>query len=213
MKKFTIVLFSFVLILCVGLGCANKLSLAESVTELQSELYAGQSQSYNLKASYGYKTQNGEKVYHLTVKMSDKTQDNATYTLSLNHNGESYQTTFALNPVSDCLTAKIEVENLTQKTFDVTIYASSSSETVTLSSILPSDTADYTTALNSLLKSQSALISNYCDGEVFTGKIVMRILVKDGLAYWYVGLENERGVKALLIDGKTLEVLAIRDIF
>ncbi len=214
MKKIALTFCLLFLVSCCFLsGCKDTPSLYGYVYELQSDVFEGQSQNYNLKAVYGYKTEN-EKIYRLTIKMVGKEADNATYTLSLDYGGKNYRTEFALNPVTGNLTAKLEIEDFTAKEFSVTVTYSSEIESVTLKSLLPSDCADPKTAVDSLFKSQTDLIANYYDGETFNGKIVMRALVKNDKPYWYVGLEKPSGdVKALLVDGISLEVLAIRDIF
>ena len=57
-------------------------------------------------------------------------------------------------------------------------------------------------------------LKNYCDEKGnFNAEIALRVLVKDNHPYWYVGLSNTSGTKALLLDGFSGEVLAVKDIF
>lgn len=196
-------------------GCVKTQTLTSFLTELQADVLEGKSENFDLKAAYGFKVEDNERVYTLTVKLIGKESDNAAYTLSFSHGGMAYKSTFALNPVTDSLTAKIEFPNFTDNELTVNVSAASHAESVTLKSVKPDGTADYSDALDSLLTSQSALIDNYRDANGdFVGKIHQRLIVKNGKAYWYVGLVNSSDdVKALLVDGSTLEVLAIRDIF
>lgn len=216
MKKISVctalLTFTFALFLC---GCVKTQTLTSFVTELQSDVLEGKSENFNLKAAYGFNLENNERVYMLTVKLIGKESDNAAYTLSFSHGGVTHKSTFSLNPVTDSLTAKIELPNFTDNELIVNVSAASHTESVTLKSVKPDGTAEHAYALDSLLLSQPALIDNYRDANGnFVGEIHQRLIVKNGKAYWYVGLVNSSDdVKALLVDGATLEVLAIRDIF
>ena len=144
-----------------------------------------------------------------------KETDAATYTLSFNCDGETYDATFKLNPVKNSLTASIEIADFTEKEFTVTVRSSSSSEQVTLKSTLPNGPLSFSDALLHLQKDQEKLISHYFDQDGnFNAELYMRVIVKDELPYWYVGFAsgNEQ-LKALLVDGINGEVLAIREIF
>lgn len=216
MKK--IKLLSIVLLVFLSLsifGCGKAQSLAPFVTELQSTVMHGEDGDCVLKAVYGYKTENGERAYYLTVKLIGKETDNATHTLNFTYLGKDYSVNFSLNPVTDTLTAKIRLSDYDGKPLTVKVTTASTVHTVTLTPLAPDGTADYITAVDSLLKSQPALIDLYRDEYgIFTGSIRARILVKDGAPYWYIGLVSQNGnEKALLVNGLTLEVLAVRDIF
>ncbi len=217
MRKFALILLSFILLfsLCLS-GCGKTPTLFDYVYELREDVFEGESASYKLKCSYGFKTdENGEKIYALTFKLLDKEQDNATYSLDFTYGENELYKDFKFNPVTSTLTAVAEVENFTEKELTVKVSGASVSEEVILKSILPADTASAQTAINSLESSQTELINSYRDENgSFLGKISARVLVKNGKAYWYVGLYKPNGdLKAFLIDGKTLDVLAIRDIF
>ena len=82
-----------------------------------------------------------------------------------------------------------------------------------MKSTLPKGTISYKKALEYLQKNQSELVKSYYDDGEFKAEICMRVLVKDNHPYWYIGLTNSTNTKALLIDGFSGEVLAIRDIF
>ena len=220
MKKLKIlsVILTFSLILSLSTfsyGCQNKQTLAPFVTEVQSIVMQGENDTHKLKAVYGYKTENGARAYYLIVKLLEKHTDNATYTLNFDYADKSYSVNFTLNPVTNTLTAKVRLDGFTQNSLSVKVSASSSSHQITLNSIIPENACDYVTAVDSLLVSQPALIDLYRDeyGN-FNGSIKARILVKNDKPYWYIGLINANGnEKALLVDGISLEVLAIRDIF
>ena len=82
-----------------------------------------------------------------------------------------------------------------------------------MQSIIPKGTISYVKALECLNKSQPQLIKAFSNEDGFNAEIYARIIVKNDKAYWYIGLAggNNR-LKALLVDGKTCEVLAVREI-
>ena len=213
LKFLTVVLSLFLSVF--PFGCNSKQTLAPFVTELQSTVMQAESGEIKLKAVYGFKTENGKHAFYLTVKLIGKETDNATYTLNFSYGGKNYSDAFKLNPVTNTLTVKTRLDDFDCKPLPVTVSWASTSEALTLTPLAPDGTVDYITAVDSLLVSQSALIDLYRDefGN-FNGSIKARILVKDGKPYWYIGLISANGnEKALLVDGISLEVLAIRDIF
>ena len=119
------------------------------------------------------------------------------------------------NPVTHALTAAIEVDNFTEKEFSVNVISSGKTETVKLKSILPDDTLTSSAALKSLTENQAELIDNFTDPDGnLKAELYMRVLVKDQKPFWYVGIASGNDqLKALLVDGVTGEVLAIREIF
>ncbi|MBE7087457.1 MAG: hypothetical protein E7369_04065 [Clostridiales bacterium] len=214
MKRILVVVLCFVGCCCLSFGgCKSTVNLGDYLTELQSDIFYGESEDFKVKASYGFKTENGKKVHLFTVKLLDRETDNATYYLRFNLDKE-YSSKFSLNPVSNSLTAKIEVLPFDQKELVVTVSVDSKRVDVVLRSIIPDGTVDYLSALNSLNETQPQLIENYKDenGDLVL-EISMRVLCKDEKAYYYVGLTKNNDLKALLIDGESLEVLAIRSIF
>ena len=223
MKKFLSIFIAVISILSIFLfGCTKVNPLISAVSELRCDLFEGSGEHFNLKACYGFKetpfnndAKVSEKVYALTFRLSDKETDGATYTVSLYFDEKNYKADFKLNPVTDCVTAFIEIDGFNQKEFAVTVSSGGTSENIILSSIVPDGTIDYKTALDYLLSNQSELIKVYTDNDGnFNAEIYARIVVKNGAPYWYVGIASGEGnLKALLIDGFTGETLAIREIF
>ena len=223
MKKFLSVFITVITILSIFLfGCTKVNPLISAVSELRSDLFEGTGEHFTIKACYGFKeapfnndASVGEKAYLLTFRLMDKETDGATYSLTLDFDGKNYKTDFKLNPVTDTVTAFIEIESFNQKEFTVTVSSGGTSEEITLTSIVPDGAIDYKTALDFLLNNQSELVNAYTDEEGnFTAEIYARIVVKNGAPYWYIGIASGNGnLKALLIDGFTGETLAIREIF
>ncbi len=224
MKKRLLFIPFLLLLSCAFLfcSCAPVNPLYDLVSELRLNLYHGESQNYSIKAHYGFREEPyennakiGKKVHKLTFKLLDKYSDDATYSLSFTFNSTPYKSTFKLDPISSSLIASVEVENFNLDEFKIYLTTSSTSEIITLKSILPENTIDYKTALDSLYQNQRTMIDGFCDQNgVYNLEIRERITVKDGAPYWYVGLAGGfDNLKALLIDGLNGEILAIREIF
>ena len=119
-------------------ACAKPFSLEPFISELRSCIYEGQSQTYSLKASYGFKEQPfendgtvGDKVYSLTFKLLDKESDESSYTLYFGHDGVEYNAPFKFNPLTNTLTCYLEIIGFDLKEFSVDIHSASDVETVT----------------------------------------------------------------------------------
>ena len=222
MKKSIFVLISLLTFLCFFSACAAPFSLVPFVSELRSDIFIGSSENFNVKASYGFKetpfsndAKVGIKIDQMTFRLLDSETDVSEHLLCLTFNGASYKSAFKFDPVSHTMLATINVDGFNLKEFDVEIRTASTVEKVKMKSIVPEGTIDYKTALDFLAKNQPELINNYrTDGNNFSGEIYVRIVVKNDKSYWYVGLASGNdNLKALLIDGKSGEVLAIREIF
>lgn len=222
MKKFFLFLIVFTCFTLSFSACKQDNILLSNVSEARYNLYQGQSQNFSIKAGYGFKEtpfindgKVGKTINVLSFKLLDKEVDDTTYTLQFDFNQTEYKGVFKLNPITSTVTCEIEVDNFDLKEFTVKISSGAESESVVLKSTVPDTAISYSTALDYLVKNQSSLISHYTDTNGnFHAEIYMRILVKDGSPYWYVGLASGKDkLKALLIDGISGETLAIREIF
>lgn len=218
-KKLKLLSIFFCIFILFGSSCQKVNPLYEAVNELRSNLFYGESQDYKLEACYGFTTtvnaDLSEKVYALTFRLIEKEVDQANYSISMVYNEKDYSANFKLNPITHTLTARIEIENFSEKEFSVSMKKAEDCQTLTLCSTLPDGAISYKTALDHLSEKQSDLIKSYTDENGnFTAKICARIIVKNQKPYWYVGFTSANGdLKALLIDGITGETLAIREIF
>lgn len=221
MKKIIVLFLTFLtLVSCGFTACAEECELVKFVSEAKTDLFYGESSTYKLKCGYGFsetvKKEDGKvssTAYYLNFKLLN-VSDNAEYLLTVRYGDVQKDGYFSVSPVSGYLTAKIQADNFVAENFTVTISSGGTEEQISMVSILPEGVVDYKTVLSSLCESQKTLIDSYRnDYGVFEGEIHVRIIVKDDKAYWYVALINGEGVKkALLMDGITCEVKAIRDI-
>ena len=226
MKRFFLVLCMFLSLTLTlsGCDCSSKkdIDYLNYVSELRSNVYQGKSQDYNLKASYGYKEfpyindgKIGKKQEILTFELLDITNLDITYFLTFSHNECNYEKQFVLNNHQSVLTCEVEIKDFNTQNFTVSVGTLNEKQAVVLKSIVPDKSLDYKGAINSLIKNQPSLLEGYKnqDGE-FCAEIYARILVKEGKAYWYIGIANgENSLKALLIDGANGEILAVREVF
>lgn len=220
MKKFFIV-FLVVILSFSFVSCSKKKQdLSPFISELRSNVFEGKSQTFTIKSTYGFRetpfNKDGkvkEKVYLLTFKLLGEVSEQTTYTISFELNNKSYSSEFKLNPVSHTLSASIEVQNFNKNQFSVNVSNGAESQTIVLSSLLPKGTINYQTALSKLEKSQPELIKSFSNNDGFNAEIHLRVIVKDGKSYWYVGFAQPDRLKALLLDGKTGKVLAMREVF
>ena len=210
----------FCIITMLFSGCSSKTTLDEYVSELRSNYYESVDSDLSITAGYGYteKTPNldgniTQKTYALIFRLKDNPNENITYNISLNFNGKEYKETFKLNAVSHTLSAILPVEGFNLSEFEVVLSYSSTNKVIKMKSTLPDGTISHSKALEYLQKHQSQLVNSYYAGGKFCAEISLRVLVKDNHPYWYIGMSNDKGTKALLIDGFSGEVLAVRDIF
>lgn len=224
MKKVLSIIFCCILsIFCLfSVGCKKTISLADYLCELRHLVYEGQTEDYHLRAYYGFKEKEynsdgkaTKPVYILTFRLLDKATDDCTYYLWLDYNGTHYEQQFKLNPTSHTLTCQIEIKGFNAQSFTVQVGTLDSKVEITFNSVIPKGTISYLDALTQLQKQQQELLKNYNDQSGnFNGEIALRLIVKDGKSYWYVGLYSSDGkLKALLIDGFNGQVLAIRNVF
>ncbi len=218
-KVFTVILLIF---LSLSLfACKQQDGLYPFVSDLRSNAYQGQSGELTVKGGYGFREtpfvndgKVGNCAYALTLKLVGKETSQASFTASLDFNNQKYSAPFKLNPVTHSLVAVIEIENFDQTEFNLYLTCGDETQTITMRSIVPSQTISYQKALACLEQSQPQLIKAYSDAEGnFNAEIYARIIVKNDKAYWYVGIASGKdNLKALLIDGANGEVLAIREI-
>ena len=221
-KRIT-VLFVMCISFCIVFSACSKVNpLYERVSELRSDLFLGEGENFTLSACYGFKetpylndANVNDKIYCLNFKLKCQPTDNSTKKISMEYDGKTYESEFKLNPVTHTITALFEVDNFNLKEFNINLSADSLTEKITLHSILPQNTIDYKCALDYLYREQPSLIEKYTDTNgSFNAEIYARIIVKENLPYWYVGIASGNdNLKALLIDGFSGEILAIREVF
>lgn len=219
MKKFLVFILSLFCVFCLS-GCQKEPSLLDNLSELRSNVYFGDNENYSIKAVYGFKEKNkaydgkiGEPIYKLSFKLNGY-QDQVDYTLSFDFNGKTYEGKFNFDPIRNCLSLDIEIEDFNLNEFTVNLKKESTVNTITLKSIVPENTLDYKTALLKLIENQPDLINSYKSENGYNLEIQMRITVKKDKPYWFVGLTSTSGDhKVLLLDGYTGNALAVRDVF
>lgn len=222
MKKSFLLLLALLLLVFSLVGCKSAPDGSEFVSELRFDLFEGESETYSIKAYYGFIEKSpiddgvvGDKINVLKFKLTDKIQNDITYNLHFNYEDKEYYKTFAINPVKNSLTTEIEIDDFALKEFTIEIRAGADVDKITLRSILPDNTISYKEALLSIKENEVALWDSYYNnnGE-FLAEIRMRAIIKEGAPYWYVAFVKENGnTKAFLLDGFSGEILAVKDLF
>lgn len=220
MKK---VLLSFLLIVfslfTVQTGCKEEFNLLDYVSYYQSNVYVGDMNGTKITAYYGQSESpcnldgiKGDFLPFLTFKVN-LAKSNVNYHVSVTTDKE-YQTGFTFEPIKSHLTATLPVENLNANTFDATVTVKNEPTTVKFTSIVPSNIIPVDKALSSLYVNQKSYIDSLKDGDNFNAEIVIKLTVVKEKPYYYVGIaDTNNNYKALLIDGITAEILAIRNVY
>ena len=219
MKKF--IFFIISVLVCISnvfflTACTKTSFLLPYVSELRSDVFEGKTNSYTIRAYYGYKESpylNDGKVGELSSKLTFilKEVENEEISFSLEIPFASETIRFEKSPNGN-LTATLNVDKFSEKEFTVWLSYSSQKIQVTMQSILPSNTLDINKVLLSLEQNQTSLINSYCKDSTFNAEIYARIIVKNEKPYWYLAFANGKSLKAFLADGLSGEVLAIREI-
>jgi len=219
-KKFYIAICLFLtLITCVfASSCAKPSELEQFLLELRCNLYYGECESMKLDAHYGFdlndNTSSNSPIYGLYFHLASSDTDNVSRTVSYVENDKTYNAEFKLDPITNKMTAFIEIADFDKKEFTISILEGSNTHEIQLTSLLPENTLTYHKAMEVLENTQKPLIDAYKneDGS-FNASIIMRVIVKNEKPYWYVGFKKADGnLKAFLLDGITGETLAIREV-
>ncbi len=216
--KLTCFLTAFLLILCTPFfySC-KKTDYSGYLSELRSDIFTGEADNLKLKAVYGFtlkeRSNQKAKYYILKFTLFGEVQDFSTYTLVYNYNGLEYKGNFELDPAHSTLICQFNIENFNQKSFGVEVLCSSNRTKINMQSIIPKNTLSYTEALNKLWQNQQDLMNSYLVDGSFNARLIERIIIKDNVPYYYIGIEQHSKLIAFLLDGYTGKELAVRNVF
>lgn len=195
-------------------ACASQsFDFEKHIVILTTNLYHGENENFKLSASYGFNKEKSND-YCLTLTLKDRADDNVEYCVIVNFNQKEYKSAFKLNPVNGKLVAELYIPDFNKEQFDASITYSSCTEQISLTSILPKEHKTYQQALQALYQNQLELFNSYNDSDGnFKAQIIVKAIVKSEKLYYYIAFKQEKSFKALLVDGNSLEVLAVREIF
>ncbi len=215
--------FLFLLVFCLSFfcvtSCKKEFSLNDYVSYCQTNVYVGEYNGLKITAYYGqaefpYKSDGikGNLLPYLTFKIN-AVEPNANYHVSVTTDKE-YQSDFSFEPVKSHLTATLPVKNLDAYTFDATVTVKNEPVAVKFTSIIPDNVITVDKALSSLYTNQKSYVDSLKDGDNFNAEIIIKLTVVKEKPYYYVGIaDKDNNYKALLIDGYTAEILAIRNVY
>jgi hypothetical protein len=206
MKKFILsLLLFFILPTLFFTACDNDCFLMDYTTSITKNIYKANNDEFDLTAEF---VVTNKKCLVFTFKNENLNQK---YSIKLKN---GYETDFVYNDAFSYFGANLEVDAMPKNEFFATLSSADKSYELTFVSALPKDFVSEEVALNKLYEKQKTLINAYTQNGFFNGKIILKATVYNDKAYWYVSLNfNDGKVKALLLDGKTAELLAVKDLY
>ncbi len=214
MKKISVLIFMFLLSFPLFLfSCKNEFCLADYVSEAREDILLGESENYNVKSYYGYTVKSGNKQYFISFMLTNIIPDETSYSVNFILGSKEYNGTFSYNPTKSVLSISFNIEKLESNTLDITVIKSSEKETLTLKSLKATDTVSIEEALSSLYVEQKTYIDSLILDGTFNATLTIRLVERNGKNYYYIGItDKDKNLKAMLMDGKTKELLAIKKI-
>ena len=219
MRKFIVISMILSCILFTA-GCKQNDIYTNKISELRQDTYTGSAEDLTLTANYGFKESPfiadgkvSDIVYGYTFKLHI-IPDEIKRSIEFSDENKNYSAVFELDDLTGEYKAFIEIQKHFGKRFTASLVCGTEVKNVVLTSIVPENCIEYKKALAILTEKQKPLFDAYTvDGE-FNAEIYMRIFVKDLKPYWYIAISSgENKLKAMLIDGFTGELLAVKDIF
>lgn len=218
MRKFTVCILTacFALALC---GCEKENPYLGYVSDLKTDVYVGNTDGVTVTAFYGFRENPfendgkvGEKIYGYTFKL-DIVPDDVRREIEFDNGKDLCRAAFTVDEITGEYKAFAETRNYFSKEFPVKLVCGSEKTDLLLVSELPDNCLTYEKALDVLSESQKPLLDAYKENGIFNAEIYMRIFIKNQKPYWYFGIASgNKRLKALLIDGVTGELLALREI-
>ncbi|MBQ6727787.1 MAG: hypothetical protein IJQ87_02500 [Clostridia bacterium] len=216
MRKIIVLLLIFT---CTFAGCKQPDPYLNYVSEVRQEIYEGAADSAKITAVYGFcetpylnDGKTGDIIYGLTFRLHI-VPDETKRVIKFTNGDREYSAPFILDEITSEYRATVEIKADMGKEFAAALIIGDTTVPVVFKSIVPDNCITYETALKALENKQSALLNSYMKDGNFSAEIYMRVFVKDGAPYWYIGIAAGKDrLKALLIDGVSGELLAVRDI-
>lgn len=222
MKK----IFSFCILLIVLVAsstlfaCKNSYDYSTHVSNLRYAVYSGNGSKYGLKITSNQTEtpfiNDGicgiNKINFTKIALTNGEID-VTYRIFFNFNNNNYEYVLTPNPVTFMPSVQVEIENFNCHNLAITVFCGSYAEEIIVKSELPENTIDYKTAINYFVTAQKDLIDSYFYNDTFNAELYAKVLVKNQKPYWYIAIADGNKIRAVLIDGFSGEILAMRDIF
>lgn len=208
-----------VLFSSLSFACAEKNEYEKYVSVLRRDIYEGYYDDIKLTAEYGFKEtpfiNDGiarERIYGYTVFLP-VIPDEIKRSVSITAGEEKLSANFTTDEVSGEYKAFIETRDIHLSEFTATITCGSNVKETKFLSVIPENAISYVDALDTLKHDQKTLLSAFSENGVFNAELYLKIFVKKGKPFWYVGIAyGSDRLKALVIDGINAEILAVREI-
>ena len=222
MKKiFCLLSILIFFVLPFSFACQKSPSASDIVSEVRFNVYEGVGEKTAVTSDLSFREfpldndmKKGVVKYCASFRLLPKDNNlEKNYKLSFSLNGLTYGDDFEIDEVSGFLTCIIIFDKKTEyDELEITVSTTDFSEKITLKSLLPKDTITYKTALEKASEVLADLFEQNRTENGINGEIRMRVIVKNGKAFWYAGYHySDTDCVALLLDGSTGELLARRN--
>ena len=216
MKKIAL---SLILIISLAIlsACSSDLNLELYVSEMRLNAYVYASSDYSLtlfekEAESPYVSDGfvGKMQKSLSIRLENFTRLPDDASVKLNYGGKEIQGSFIYNPVNSKYTVEVIVDKLFPSSeITLTLITSEGETELTLKRVTQGE-VDLKKALSAVSKHARSYIEKAISSSGGI-EVHVRVIPENEVNYYYVGIVDQNGnVKAFLVDGKTLKILAER---
>ena len=212
MKLKTVFIALLTIALCLFTGCKNKPIVG--ISQLRTNIFYAQSDGFEVTVyseeretpllADGYSAQ---KTPVLIIKIMSSSEISGTLTVCANVDGKEY-TASPTERANKILRVEIPVETLPSSEISITLKGEKEI-CLTAKSIIPDGTASYEKAVELTINALGDKITY--NGNKPIGEFMVRILVENQKAFWYVGYVTEKNTYSFLINAEGNKIIATRE--
>ncbi len=217
-KTFLMVVVS--IMLAVLSSCASSTTLSMYVSQRRTGIFSGEKDGYLVTVyleqretpfvSDGYV---GEMKNFLVIRLEKTGEALKDANIFISYDDVLVDSPFTYNPLNGKYTITEQVDRLPiSKTLDVEVTDGESQVKLTLNSAVLDDTMEVNEVLKCVQKQDKQVVNSLFKNGKAGAEIRVRLLSGDGKNFYYVGFANAKKTIAYLIDAKTGEILAKKDI-
>ncbi|MCQ2398917.1 MAG: hypothetical protein MJ072_00230 [Clostridia bacterium] len=201
------------------ISCKTENPLLPYVSELVTAIYRAETQDKTFTAYYGSAEYplshdgNAKKRSPRLLFKTEYTGSETEYVVCGNFGGKDFSVPFSYDGVSGKLIAVFNAEGVGERSFDVQIKHGGTTENLTFTNVVPENTLTYKKILDNFYTGQPTYIKSLTVDGKFNAEITLRVIVREEKPYWYLSVVDGCDTKAMLFDGITGELLAVKDVF
>jgi len=212
MKLKTVCLALLTILLCLFSGCKNKPDVG--ISQLRTDVLYASSDGYEVTVypeereipliADGYSAQ---KSPVLIIKISSLSEISGTFTVCVNVDGKEYSA-LPTERANKILRVEIPVETLPSKELAITLKGEKKIALIA-KSIVPEGLSSYEKAIELAVNALGDKITY--NGNKPNGEFMVRVLVENENAFWYVGYVTEKNTYSFLINAEGNKIIATRE--